>query len=117
MITKADCPPNIASGYPGKWGRNNRSGSLLSRNEYTEKLVKDWIDHFEGSENYQNAMLSNKAVYLTKHLVALKVPYKVALKHLVELESKQSSTVTSDNVEAGNNEDEVEVTEGNTDKD
>ena len=115
MITKADCPPNIASGYPGKWGRNNRSGSLLSRNEYTEKLVKDWIDHFEGSENYQNAMLSNKAVYLTKHLVALKVPYKVALKHLVELESKQSSTVTSDNVEGENNEDEVEVMEGNAD--
>ena len=117
MITKADCPPNIASGYPGKWSRNNRSGSQLSKSEYTEKLVKDWIDHFKSSDNYQNSPLSKKALYLTRHLVALKVTYKVALKLLVDLESKQSSVVSSDNVKAENSEDEVEDMEGTTDID
>ena len=67
-IAREDCPPNCAAAYPGKFGRNNRGGSVLTKEEFTEVAVRCWIDHFADSEKYQNTSLAHKTRYLVRHL-------------------------------------------------
>ena len=62
---------------------------------------QDWVEHFEDSDNYKNSTLTNRAVHLTRHLSALNVKWRGAMKLLVDFESKQSSTETN---EVGRNE-------------
>ena len=62
MITKADCPSKAADPYPGKRTRNNPTGSVLTRKQFIEKQVEDWINHIDDSEEYQNELVSRKAV-------------------------------------------------------
>ena len=97
MITKADCPSKAADPYPGKRGRNTPTGSVLTRKQFIEKQVEDWINHFDDSEEYQNELVSRKAVYLVRHLKVFKIPYKSALKLLVEVESRQKENDIEDN--------------------
>ena len=88
MITRTDCPSTEAEKYPGKRGRNNPAGILLTRKEYVAKQVEDWIAHFKDNEKYENEYLSVKVKYLVQHLKVLNISTKVARKLLVELESK-----------------------------
>ena len=83
MITKKDCPIKTAEPYPGIKNRNNPSGSLNTRKEHIIKEAQAWINHFGDSENYRNTSTSNKAIYLTKHLKALDVKHKAAVKLIV----------------------------------
>ena len=96
MITRADCPSKIADPYPGKRNKNNPSGSLLTRKEYVEKQVQDWIDHFKDNEQYQDELVTNKVRYLVRHLKVFNMTYKAALKLLVELESRLTVTDAED---------------------
>ena len=92
IISKADCPTEIAAPYPGARTRNNPTGSYLSRTQYIDSLVNDWVNHFGDSADFQNTSLSRKTMYLVRHLVALKVNQKVAMKILVNIESRQEKT-------------------------
>ena len=92
MITRADCPSKIADPYPGKRSKNNPAGSLLTRKEYVEKQVQDWIEHFKDSEQYQHELVTSKVRYLVQHLKVFNMTYKAALKLLVELESRLTET-------------------------
>ena len=89
-IAREDCPPNCAAAYPGKFGRNNRGGSVLTKEEFTEVAVRCWIDHFADSEKYQNTLLANKTRYLVRHLKVFKVSAKNARALLVKCESDQA---------------------------
>ena len=104
MITKDDCPTEIAEPYPGLVRKDLRSGIVLTRGEYLEKTVKEWVEHFGDSENFQTTSLAKKAVYLFPHLIALKVNYNGAKKLLVAFESKQPDTEVAEinNVEPPN---------------
>ena len=91
MITKEDCPPQTAPPYPGKWSRENPRGTSVSRSDYIDHLVDNWVKHFEDSQSYQNSTLSHKAKYLVRYLVNVnvnwrKVNAKVATKLLVQAE-------------------------------
>ena len=99
MITKEDCPPQGAPPYPGKWSSQNPLGTTLSKSEYIDKQVEDWVKHFKNSQNYQNTVLSNKAKYLVRHLGKVnvnwrKVNTKVAMKLLVKAEVRLSQKGT-----------------------
>ena len=98
-ISKTDCPQVTAAPYPGAKSRNNPSGSLLSRNEYIEQSVQNWINHFEDSEKYQNSSLSLKGLYLVNHLNLIGVNIKLAKRLLCTIESKQDKTNESDKSE------------------
>ena len=75
-ISHDDCPTQIASKYPGIFGRNNPNGSLLSKEDFIECSVKAWVMHFGESEKYENTSLGKKVVYLTQHLKYLKQGFK-----------------------------------------
>ena len=92
-IARGDCPPNPAAAYPGKYGRNNKGGSVLTREKFKEEAVRCWIDHFGESEKFENTPLGNKAIYLAYHLKALKVNAKEARALIVKVESDQTREV------------------------
>ena len=46
-IRAKDCPPGKAPFYPGKKTRNNPTGSMLTRYEFADKVITDWVRHFE----------------------------------------------------------------------
>ena len=86
-ITSADCPPLSAPAYPGKYGKNNKRGSLLTREQFLEDVVRRWVEHFQESNKYENTSLANKALYLKRHLKAFKVDMKKARSLIVKVES------------------------------
>ena len=107
-IARGDCPLNPAAAYPGKYGRNNRGGSVLTKEKFKEEAVRCWIEHFGESEKFENTPLGNKASYLAQHLKALKVNAKEARALIVRVESDQTREVAEQ--ERGNP--LVEVGEG-----
>ena len=87
-IRQEDCPEGKSPYYPGKKSKNNKEGSELSRNEFTDKVIEDWIRHFDNDEKYQNATWSNKTIYLVRYLQPLGVANAVAKEKLMEIERK-----------------------------
>lgn len=76
-----------ANPYPGKLK------TKLSREEYIDKEVEDWVGYFGDSQEYQNSLLSLKVKYLLRHLEMLIVnkrenKSKIARKLLVKAEVK-----------------------------
>ena len=83
-ITQADCPAQIVPKYPGVYHRNNPDGSSLSKHEFIEHAVRQWVEHFNGSEKYENTSLANKARYLVPHLIHHKTQ-RFSIKHIREM--------------------------------
>ena len=83
-MTHDDCPQEPAPPYPGKFTRNNPNCTRLTKNAYMRKMIKDWIDHFEGNEKYENTYLCHKTLYL-KHHMRVFISKMFQLKHLQEL--------------------------------
>ena len=89
-ITSGDCPHSQAAPYPGRYnGKNHKTGTHLSRNEFKKAQVRLWVSHFSGNPKYENTHLSNKMRYLIQHLKPLKVKAKEARALLVEIENEQ----------------------------
>ena len=87
-ISQGDCPEFQAASYPGKFSRNNKGGSKLSRAEYKEEQVREWVAHFDDNPKYDNTSLAHKVRYLIQHLALLKVKSKEARAILVKVESE-----------------------------
>ena len=102
----------LAEGYPGKYRKDNPTGSLLTKKQHIEKQVQNWIDHFGDSQDYQNENLANKVRYLERHMKPLNVTRKAARKLLVQLESKHAErgiqTVPERQLENNNVDEEME---------
>ena len=92
-INAADCPSTPAAAWPGKYRRNNKTGSVMTKQQFVEGAVRRWVEHFEGSDKYENTSLSNKARYLVWHLRALNVNVKKARALIVKVESDQRREV------------------------
>ena len=91
-----DCPANPATAYPGLYGRNNRNGSVLTKQKFKEEAVRRWVEHFGDSEKYENTSLANKAIYLFRHIKAFKVNAKEARALLVKVESDETKGDTEE---------------------
>ena len=87
-IRSDDCPPDKAPPYPGRKTKNNKDGVELTKNEFTDKVISDWVRHFEDKDRYQNTPWGVKTMYLMLHLKPLGVGMKVAKERLVEMERK-----------------------------
>ena len=88
-INAADCPEFQAAPYPGKFSRKKRGGTKLSRGEFKEQQVKEWVAHFGDDPKYDNTSLAHKVLYLVQHLAPLKVKNKEARAILVKVESEK----------------------------
>ena len=67
-LTVADNPKERAPPYPGKWSRNNLSGSALSKNEYLKEKTSEWLEQVKNKEVYTKTSLSDKVKVLVLHL-------------------------------------------------
>ena len=88
LLRAEDCPSGTAQFYPGKKTRNNPTGTHLSKDEYADKVISDWVKHFEDKERYKSAPWSNKASYLLEYIKPLKIGYKAAKSKLLNVERK-----------------------------
>ena len=64
----ANNPPEPAPPYPGKWSRNNKSGIMLSMDEFLEEKASEWYNFVKVQSNYKNMFMTNKARLLLSHL-------------------------------------------------
>ena len=87
-IRQEDCPNWTARGYPGKFNRHNRSGTLKTRDEWKQEEVRRWFGHFRDNPKYENTSVANKVMYLVTHLKVLKVKSGEARTLLVRAETE-----------------------------
>ena len=109
-ICQKDCPPVPASKYPGAYSKDNPNGSVLSKVEYIDCVVKSWVEHFKEGEKYENTSLSKKVLYLTQHLHNYKtkrLTHKEIRKLLVKAEV--TLEVSAHNKETDSNNQEKEI--------
>ena len=87
-IRSEDCPSGFAPYYPGKKNRNNPNGTLLSRSEFADQVITDWVRHFTDKERYRRTAWAHKCKYLVQYLKPLGVDYKTAKTKLLDIEQK-----------------------------
>ena len=87
-IRAEDCPPGTAPFYPGKKTRNNPAGTPLSRSEFADKVITDWVQHFEDKEKYKRTKWHNKSRYLVTYMKPLGVGYQTVKQKLLDIERK-----------------------------
>ena len=56
VMRKEDCPSTVADPYPGKKSRNNPNGTILTKSEFIEKEVENWVEHFKNSDSYHKTV-------------------------------------------------------------
>ena len=61
MLSMADVNIPNPLKYPGKLGRNNKSGTLLTKPEWIRQEVKRWIDEMKTNDKYDNSFHSVKS--------------------------------------------------------
>ena len=69
MLKKSDCtlpPPN---GYPGKYSKDNKDGTLLTKEDWWRKEGKTWVNEMKQNEKYDDTNWSLKADCLKAWLV------------------------------------------------
>ena len=88
LIRLDDCPAGKAPYYPGKKSKDNRNGSELSRSEFVDKVISNWVEHFNGSELYERAPWHNKTSYLMIYLKPLNITRTEAGQRLIAIEKK-----------------------------
>ena len=67
-ITASDNPDEKAPQYPGKFRRNNKQGTILSRQEWLKQQTDEWVQHMRVKPAYTETYLSDKALVLLSHL-------------------------------------------------
>ena len=87
-IRSEDCPPRNAPAYPGKKTKNNKEGVELSKSEFTDKVISDWVRQFEDKDKYQNTPWGVKTMYLMMYLKPLGVGMQAAKEKLIQIETK-----------------------------
>ena len=72
-LVVGDNPPDPLNVYPGKFSRNNPSGTLLSREQYLYEEAKKWVSFMKENPKYKSTWRTDKAKVLLSHLLKLKV--------------------------------------------
>ena len=94
-IRSEDCPPGLAPCYPGKKSKNNPNGTDLSRSEFADKVITDWVKYFTDKESYKRTPWALKSRYLLQYMRPLGVGYQTAKTKLLDIERKLAE-VTED---------------------
>ena len=94
-IRSEDCPPGLAPCYPGKKSKNNPNGTDLSRSEFADKVITDWVKYFTDKESYKRTPWAHKSRYLLQYMKPLGVGYQTAKTKLLDIERKLAE-VTED---------------------
>ena len=84
----SDIVLEAAPHYPGKWNRNNKEGSVLTRSEFIEHEVRKWVNALAELEKYQATPISAKGYLLCDHLKKLNVAYSHVKRYLLKVESE-----------------------------
>ena len=111
MMNKDDVKIDRAPKYPGKWTRNNKSGSTLSRCEYLESEANKWVDKVKDLDKYNTTSTTVKTHLLREHLGSMNVAFSRAKKLLINAESTIEEFDTESNEESN----QIEET-GNSDQ-
>ena len=90
-IRREDCPPGKAPDYPGKKSKNNKNGTELSKSEFVDNVIEQWVRHFVDKERYENTPWAHKTTYLKRYLEPLNVARSDAQKKLIEIETRLAS--------------------------
>ena len=43
IINREDCPPAEAPFFPGQRTKNNKNGTTLSKIQFVNKVIEDWV--------------------------------------------------------------------------
>ena len=61
-------PPEPAPPYPGKFRRNNQKGVAMTKEQWIQEQVFQWVVYMKDKPAYSKAFLSTKAKVLLSHL-------------------------------------------------
>ena len=67
-LSVADNPPEPAPPYPGKFWRNNKKGVAMTKEQWIQEQVFQWVVYMKDKPAYSRAFLSTKAKVLLPHL-------------------------------------------------
>ena len=51
IINREDCPPGEAPFFPGQKTKNNKNGTTLSKIQFVNKVIEDWVRHFKDNKS------------------------------------------------------------------
>ena len=85
-IRREDCPPGTAPLYPGKKSKDNPGGTKLSRSEFADRVITDWVKFFKDKDRYRSTPWSVKSTYLIIYMKPLGVGYQTAKTKLLDIE-------------------------------
>ena len=61
-------PPEPAPPYPGKFQPNNKKGVTMTKEQWIQEQVFQWVVYMKDKPAYSKAFLSTKAKVLLSHL-------------------------------------------------
>ena len=107
MITMSECTLPRPKGWPGKYNKNHRSGTLISKEDWRKEEAKKWVDEMKKSVKYDDSYFSVKALRLQFWLRKTfpKISIKEARTILYELE-EVTDDVSGNDETLDRNEDE-----------
>ena len=68
QLCNSDNPPNHPPRYPGKWSRNNLKGVTISKEEYLDQQIDEWLAYVSANPSYKVTNMANKARTLLGYL-------------------------------------------------
>ena len=68
MLKASHCELSPPKKYPGKYGRNNQDGTLMTKGEWIQSEAKVWVDRMKNHESYDASYFSVKVDCLLKWL-------------------------------------------------
>ena len=77
--------------YPGKWNRNNKAGSLLTKEEWMQDQAKLWVQKMQEKPLYKKTHLSKKALLLASYLPFKARSHKAKVIHKPTSRSQENS--------------------------
>ena len=95
-----DCLQGKAPKFPGKKSKDNKNGTELSKSEFIDVVIEDWIrHHFDNNrEKYRNTQWAHKTNYLVQYLRPLGVARSEATKRLIKTETKLEEDIRNNEV-------------------
>ena len=90
LLRASDCPVTPPAAYPGKFNRNNKNGTLVSRDDWKKVQAKIWFDEVKNLVKFKETTFANKAVTLKTWMnkTFKGISMKVVRTILIEIESE-----------------------------
>ena len=100
MLKASHCDPSPPKKYPGKYGRNNKDGTMITKEDWIQNEAKVWIDRMKMHEAYDESYFSVKVDCLLSWL----------RKQFPKITTKEAKTILYELEEAMENPQEIIAT-------